>query len=128
VTFGPIGGSGRPDRIRLRAVLSGGSAGHTGGAPDHDEPEIRFARTAIEGEEMFRPEVDDARRDEPHVFVEVDVPRAAEPNGRLGAAFILPKMAQPRLEVCGLCMKPKSDHLHLEGQIEADVESPRWGM
>jgi hypothetical protein len=72
--------------------------------------------------------VEEARKHEPHVYVVVEVPRAAEPNGRLGAAFMLPKMKQPTMSVCGLCLKPRTDPLHVEGQAEADSESPRWGM
>jgi hypothetical protein len=30
--------------------------------------------------------------------------------------------------MCGLCRKPREDRIHVEGEIEADFESPRWGL
>jgi hypothetical protein len=67
--------------------------------------------------------------DKPHVFVELDLPQVAEavsPGGTRGV-FVPPKMGAIKSQVCGLCRKPRMDRLHIEGEAEADAESPNWG-
>ena len=46
---------------------------------------------------------------EPVVTEGTDLPDASGPN-------------------CALCGAPQDDQIHIEGEAEADAESPRWGL
>jgi hypothetical protein len=37
-------------------------------------------------------------------------------------------LAQGAGSNCVLCGAPRGDPLHIEGEVEADAESPRWGL
>jgi hypothetical protein len=65
----------------------------------------------------------------PHVFVEVDLlpmstPRADDTGG---ARYGSPPTPGGRSRVCGICKRPRGDRIHIEGEVRADAESPRWG-
>jgi hypothetical protein len=48
--------------------------------------------------------------------------------GRGGSmVYSSPPIPGGKSKVCGLCATPKSDRIHIEGELEADAESPKWG-
>jgi hypothetical protein len=46
----------------------------------------------------------------------------------MGGPYTPPPVPASRALMCGLCRKPREDRIHVEGEIEADFESPRWGL
>jgi hypothetical protein len=68
-------------------------------------------------------------RHQPHAFAEVDelpMTQAAEPLGR-GGGFLSPPVPMRKSSLCAICHMPKGDRIHIEGEAEADAESPTWG-
>ena len=65
----------------------------------------------------------------PHVFEELDLMPFSLPLGVRGEMdpYVPPPTPAGRSRVCGVCGLPKSDRVHIEGEAEADAESPRWG-
>jgi hypothetical protein len=62
---------------------------------------------------------------QPHVFVEKDVPLMSMIAGDRGK--VVPDGPVTGVAaVCGLCLKPRADRIHIEGQAEADAEM-KWG-
>ncbi len=68
----------------------------------------------------------DADKHQPHVFVEVDQLPLSPPLPVL-RSFVPPAIPGGKSAICELCHKSKSDRIHIEGQVEADAESPHWG-
>jgi hypothetical protein len=66
----------------------------------------------------------------PHSFEEVQLLSGSMPFPPRGVAgpYVAPPIPGGESRLCGLCGKARSDHLHIEGEAEADAESPRWGM
>jgi hypothetical protein len=65
----------------------------------------------------------------PHVFQEMEIPPVTEPfTSHMGGPYTPPPVPASRALMCGLCRKPREDRIHVEGEIEADFESPRWGL
>jgi hypothetical protein len=66
---------------------------------------------------------------EPHVFQEVDLLSMAKPQGHIVMGpYTPPPMPAGKSVVCGICKKPRGDRIHIEGETQADAESPRWGL
>jgi hypothetical protein len=69
-------------------------------------------------------------KDQPHVFVEDDSGQPSKPilfgTGRPAAYSPLAGPGGP-LKPCHLCGLSKTDHVHVEGEVAADAESPKWG-
>jgi hypothetical protein len=65
----------------------------------------------------------------PHVFVEQDVLPLSRPIMEAGdSGYVPPPTPGGVSQICGLCGKDRENHLHIEGEAQADAESPRWGM
>ena len=66
----------------------------------------------------------------PHVFEEMDLLPMTNPftNQGLGGPYTPPPTPGGKSLVCGLCKKPRTDRIHIEGEAEADAESPHWGL
>jgi hypothetical protein len=65
---------------------------------------------------------------EPHVFQEVDLLPMSRPFTTQGVGpYTPPATPGGKSQVCGLCRKPREDRIHIEGEAEADAESPNWG-
>jgi hypothetical protein len=71
-------------------------------------------------------------KDQPHPFQQgLEVPVAHPGAGAMlqDTAVIeetdLPHSSGPN---CALCGAPRDDQIHIEGEAEADAESPRWGL
>jgi hypothetical protein len=69
------------------------------------------------------------KKHEPHVFVDVDLMPFDMPFGgrSAGSMFTPPPTPGGHSRVCGVCGAPKADRVHIEGELEADAESPKWG-
>jgi len=66
---------------------------------------------------------------QPHVFIEVDLLPMSPPlvpRGSMGM-YIPPPTPAGKSTICGVCRKPRTDRVHIEGEAEADAESPKWG-
>jgi hypothetical protein len=76
------------------------------------------------------PGVSAPKADKAHVFQEVDVLPMATPSNTLEVGlgpYATPPTPIIKSQVCGLCRKPRMDRVHIEGEAEADAESPNWG-
>jgi len=71
----------------------------------------------------------ETRKHQPHVFEEVDVMPDSPPLSALGplSMYVPPATPAGKSMVCGVCGLPRRDRVHIEGEAEADAESPRWG-
>ena len=66
---------------------------------------------------------------QPHVFEEVDLLPMSQPFTTQGVGpYTPPPTAGSKAIVCGICKKPRADRIHIEGEAEADAESPHWGL
>jgi hypothetical protein len=63
----------------------------------------------------------------PHVFLEVDLMSFSPPMVQR-VMYVPPPVPGGKSTLCSVCHLPKSDRIHIEGEAEADAESPRWGM
>jgi hypothetical protein len=64
----------------------------------------------------------------PHVFVEVDLLPFSPPLGARGMAFYTPPpVPAGRSKICGVCRASRDDRIHIDGETDADAESPNWG-
>jgi hypothetical protein len=73
---------------------------------------------------------EDRTSNKPHVFQEVDLlpmttPLVTQDIG--GGPYTPPPTPGGKSQICGVCRKPRTDRLHIEGEAEADAESPTWG-
>ena len=66
-------------------------------------------------------------KNKPHVFVEKDVPRMPMIAGDGGRGFVPSGRPVGPAAVCGLCRRPPTEQIPLDGQAGADAESPNWG-
>ena len=69
---------------------------------------------------------------EPHVFVDVEeIPISPPMNGRsiggVGDQWTQPPIPGRKSTLCGVCHAPRNDKLHIDGEMIADRQSPRWG-
>jgi hypothetical protein len=69
---------------------------------------------------------------EPHIYVEVEEipispPLGARSIGGGGDQWTQPPIPGRRSTLCGLCHAPRIDRLHIDGEMIADRQSPRWG-
>lgn len=66
---------------------------------------------------------------EPHVFEEVDLLPFSAPMGAKGVGnmYVPPATPTDHSRICGICSAPKSDRIHIDGEAQADAESPKWG-
>jgi hypothetical protein len=70
----------------------------------------------------------DTDKHQPHVFVEVDQLPFSPPLPRgVRQGAIPPAVHTGKSAICELCHKPKSHKIHIDGEVEADAESPHWG-
>jgi hypothetical protein len=72
----------------------------------------------------------DTDKHQPHIFMDVDelpmTPPFGVDHGTAGG-FTQPPIPGRKSTLCGICHAPRSDRLHIEGEVEADAESPNWG-
>jgi hypothetical protein len=69
---------------------------------------------------------------QPHVFEEVEEipispPVGARSMGGGGEQWTQPPIPGRKSALCGMCHLPRNDRLHIDGETEADAESPNWG-
>jgi hypothetical protein len=66
---------------------------------------------------------------EPHVFEEVDLLPFSPPLAPRGPGnlFVPPATPAGQSLICGICSNPRSDRIHIDGEAQADAESPKWG-
>jgi hypothetical protein len=71
----------------------------------------------------------DIDKHQPHVFVDMDLMPFSPPlvPRGVGSSFNPPPIPGGKSKLCGICHGPKSDRVHIEGEAEADAESPKWG-
>ena len=71
----------------------------------------------------------DPDQHQPHVFVGVDLLPMSKPFtvGGVGP-YTPPPTSAGNSRVCGVCKKPLADRIHIEGEAQADAESPHWGL
>jgi hypothetical protein len=71
----------------------------------------------------------DTDKHQPHVFrgaTELPITQSAEPYGN-GGGYLSPPVPARESTLCEICHALRTDRLHIEGEIEADAESPNWG-
>jgi hypothetical protein len=70
-----------------------------------------------------------ADRHEPHVFQPIDFMPMSPPFGLRGVAgvFTPTKLNSGKSRICGICRLPRADRMHIDGEANADAESPNWG-
>jgi len=73
--------------------------------------------------------VTDTKKNEPHVFVEMDQMPFSPPLVPRGGPgqYTPPPVPAGKPQACGICRKPRTDRIHIAGEAEADAESPNWG-
>jgi hypothetical protein len=70
----------------------------------------------------------DSDKNQPHVFEDVYEIPMVPPAGVTGSEWNqLPVIPGRESTLCRLCHAPRGDRLHIEGEAEADGESPNWG-
>ena len=71
----------------------------------------------------------EAAKHQPHVFEEMDLLPMSKPFTTYpGAPYTPPATPAGKSVVCGICKKPRADRIHIEGEAQADAESPHWGL
>jgi hypothetical protein len=66
---------------------------------------------------------------EPHVFMDVNELPMTPPlgNSGLSGGYKMPPIPGRVSGLCGICHEPRTDRLHIDGEAQADEESPHWG-
>jgi hypothetical protein len=66
---------------------------------------------------------------EPHVFMDVNELPMTPPLGNrgIGGGYVQPPIPGRTSGLCGICHEPRTDRLHIDGEAQADDESPHWG-
>ena len=66
---------------------------------------------------------------QPHTFEEIDLLPMSRPHSNIGMGpYVPPPTPGGKSVICGICRKPRGDRIHIEGEAEADAESPNWGL
>ncbi len=71
----------------------------------------------------------DTDKHQPHIFRdsrELPITQAAEPYGT-GGGYLSPPVPTRESTLCEICHEPRTDRLHIDGEAQADEESPHWG-
>jgi hypothetical protein len=63
----------------------------------------------------------------PHVFEAIEILPLSPVGARGIATYVPPPVPGGTSKVCAVCRGQKGDRIHVDGETEADAESPNWG-
>ena len=63
----------------------------------------------------------------PHVFEPIEVLPLSPVGARGIASYTPPPVPGSTSKVCAVCRGQQHDRIHIDGEGEADAESPNWG-
>jgi hypothetical protein len=77
----------------------------------------------------------DTDKHQPHVFMAAQELPMTPPFGvdhggagsGAGGGYTQPPVPGRESLLCEICHQPRTDRLHIDGEAQADEESPRWG-